>query len=166
MRIETRQGITEAETKYLMHWRERVFPEEGRGKEWSSVAWHTIAYSQEGHPVAHLGFDGFRILVDSMEQRVVGIGGVVVRPEFQGQRIPEQLFNEVHDRGVYKVGAKVCTLFCPSRLVRYYEKHGYTRHQGSVHFMQQGNRVLSNFEFMHRGDLRPDATVELQGAPW
>lgn len=49
---------------------------------------------------------------------------------------------------------------------KYYEKYGYTRHRGAVTFLQKGEKVQSNFEFMHRGGLSADAAVELLGLPW
>lgn len=85
MRIETQSGIAEQDWAYLTQWKERVFPEEGRGKEWSRVAWHTVAYSQSNDAIGHIGFDGFRVTFNETECLVVGIGGVVVRPEYQGQ---------------------------------------------------------------------------------
>lgn len=166
MKITITEKVNADHWHHLTQWRERVFPEEGIGKEWTDVSWHILAFSDEQNPVAHLGFDAFDILIDGSAQKVVGVGGVVVRPEYQGQGIPAMLFNSLHRQGVEKTGADIYALFCPERLVSYYRKHGYTRHEGDVWFLQQGVKVLSRFEFMHRGGLATAARVELQSPPW
>ncbi|MFC7367249.1 GNAT family N-acetyltransferase [Vreelandella zhaodongensis] len=166
MRVETQKGILASEWHYLTQWKERVFPEEGRSKEWSPVSWHSIAYSEANDPIGHIGFDRFEVLIDAEPRFVIGIGGVVVRPEHQGQGIPALLFNEVHHQASKRLGADVFTLFCPSRLVSYYAKQGYQRHRGGVYFLQQGEKVLSTFEFMHCGELTADGEVVLQSEPW
>lgn len=166
MRIETKKGISKDEWAYLTQWRERVFPEEGRGKEWSQVSWHTIAYAADGSPAGHIGFDGFFVHAISNDRPVVGIGGVVVRPEYQGQGIPALLFQEVHEQGERVVESNVFTLFCPGRLVSYYEKHGYRLHSDGVRFLQHGQRVESTFNFMVRGGAVEKGVIELQTAPW
>lgn len=165
MKIETKKGISAADWAHLTEWKERVFPEEGRGKQWSSVSWHSIAYSEGGDPVGHIGFDRFDIVVDSECLSVIGVGGVVVRPEYQGRRIPALLFDKVHNEGGDNLGLDVFILFCPARLVPYYEKHGYRQHMGPVNFLQYGEQVQSTFEFMHRG-LASANSVELRCAPW
>lgn len=166
MKIETNKGISKDEWAYLTQWKERVFPDEGRGKEWSQVSWHTIAYAGDGSPVGHIGFDGFNVHVNSTKHLVVGIGGVVVRPEYQGQGIPTLLFQEVHDQGEHIIGSSLFALFCPDRLVPYYEKHGYKLHSNGVQFLQYGKRVVSTFNFMFRGGTVEEGVIELQTAPW
>ena len=166
MKIKTKKGILQEEWHYLTHWKERVFPEEGRGKEWTPVSWHSIAYSEEKNPIGHIGFDSFEVFIDDVPRLVIGVGGVVVRPEYQGKGIPALLFNEVHNQAVKYLKADVFTLFCPSRLVSYYEQHGYQRHLVAVYFLQNNEKVLSNFEFMHCGNLAADCEVVLQSEPW
>lgn len=166
MRIETKKGISKEEWAYLTQWKERVFPEEGRGKEWSQVSWHTVAYADDGLPVGHIGFDGFYVNVNSADHLVIGVGGVVVRPEYQGQGIPALLFQEVHNKGEQVVESGIFTLFCPDRLVPYYEKHGYSLHNGGVRFPQFGKRVISRFNFMLKGASLDEGIIELRTAPW
>lgn len=166
MRIETKKGISEEDWAYLTQWKERVFPEEGRGKEWSQVPWHTIAYTGDGSPVGHIGFGGFEVHVNSVEHLVVGVGGVVVRPEYQRQSIPALLFQEVHEQGERVVGSGVFTLFCPDRLVPYYGKHGYRLHNDGVRFLQHGKRVTSSFNFMFKGGSLKKGVIKLKTPPW
>ena len=166
MKIVTKKEIPDKEWAYLTQWRERVFPEEGIGKEWSSTSWHTLAYVDENHPVGHIGFDGFTVRVDAKEHLIIGIGGVVVRPEYQGQGIPALLFDEVHDQGTETFKSEIFALFCPDRLVPYYQRHGYQLQTGTVHFRQYGIKVASAFALMLRGDVAPDSAIELECAPW
>lgn len=166
MRVEIKKGISKEEWAYLTQWKERVFPEEGRGKEWSQVSWHAVAYADDGSPVGHIGFDGFDVNVNSAEYLVIGVGGVVVRPEYQGQGIPALLFQEVHSQGEQVVGSEIFTLFCPDRLVPYYEKHGYCLYNGGVRFPQHGKRVSSSFNFMVKGVSLGDGVIDLKTAPW
>lgn len=116
--------------------------------------------------VGHIGFDRFEVIINAVPRSVIGIGGVVVRPEYQGQGVPALLFNEVLHQAPKHLGTDVFTLFCPPRLVSYYEKQSYQRHLGDVYFLQQGEKVLSSFEFMHHGDIATVGEVVLQGGPW
>lgn len=166
MRIETKKRISEEEWLYLTEWREHVFPEEGSCKEWSPLFFHAIAYSKEGDPVGHIGFDGFEILAASTRRFVIGVGGVVVRPEHQGKGISSLLFNEVHARAISILGKGIFTLFCPARLVHYYENQGYLRYRGTIRIRQYGRQVPPTFEFMYRDNIALDGPVELQCEPW
>ena len=120
----------------------------------------------EGVPVGQIGSDGFRVVADSVEYFVVGIGGVVVRPEFQGKGIPRLLFNEVHAETGGIIGSDIFTLFCPDGLVPYYEKHEYQRFDGKVVCPQFGKRVVSSFNFMSKGGEFKKGVVELDAPPW
>ncbi len=152
--------------QHLFHWRDRVFPEEGIDKQWSDVAWHLLAFDRGKLPIGHIGFDGFDLQLRSEPQRVIGVGGVVVRPECQGQGVPAVMFAALHEQAPQLIGVAHFTLFCPPRLVTYYQRHGYTLHRGEVRFMQGAEEVVSTFCFMHRGNLDADAPVRIPSHPW
>ncbi|MDQ2076773.1 GNAT family N-acetyltransferase [Marinimicrobium sp. ABcell2] len=164
--IETVEVVPEEDLTRLMHWREQVFPVEGRGMEWAQSTWHSVAYDAGGQAIGHIGFGAFTLFEDSVERAVIGVGGVVVRPEHQSEGIPAQLFAEVHQQAEQRLGSDIFTLFCPLRLVPYYTRHGYGHHSGPVQFIQKGELVTSNFEFMHRDGLSLDSAIELKGNPW
>lgn len=166
MEIQITEKIDPGHWHHLTQWRERVFPEEGIGKEWTEVSWHLLAFADDQNPVAHVGFDVFDILIDGVKQKIIGVGGVVVRPEYQGQGIPAILFESLHEQGFEITGVDIYALFCPSRLGAYYSRHGYLRHNGEVWFVQNGVTVLSQFEFMHRGGIAQSAYIELLSPPW
>lgn len=139
--------------------------------QWAQPEWHVVASDSKGNAIGHIGFDEFQIAVGGATISVVGIGGVVVRPEYQGQGIPAKLFDYLHrDAGNY-VKAEAFTLFCPQRLVSYYQKHGYHLHEGECYFMQNEVSVLSNFQFMYRGKeiaqlVSRTGTIRIPSIPW
>ena len=92
--------------------------------QWAPLDWHILGL-ESGKPVAHLGFDRFIVNDAGAKVSVVGIGGVVVRPEFQGKGIPALLFRKLHEDCPENIRSETFTLFCPERLVAYYRKHGY-----------------------------------------
>lgn len=166
MRIVAQQGIEDAPWKHLVGWSERVFPIEGEGKEWSQVGWHLLAFDHDDMPVAHIGYDRFTIMVNDKPLVVLGIGGVVVRPEYQGRGIPGLLFNELHSRVGPDVGVGVYILFCPQRLVPYYQKQGYSQHKSGVTFPQFGTEVESIFELLYRSPMPLNGAIKLLTPPW
>ncbi len=168
MRIQRVKELSERDNDLLFHWRERVFPHEGAEFTWSAHEWSLVAYDAEAAPVAHLGYAGYRIELDGdREQDVVGVGGVVVRPEYQGQHIPGLLFERLHGSRHALEISPVFTLFCPLRLESYYQRHGYTSFQGDVSFMQGPVRTRSeDLLFMHRGLVGDSGVLRLQCEPW
>ena len=168
MKIQLAKELSKQDSDLLFHWRERVFPHEGAKLDWSQPDWHLVASDSESVPVAHLGYSGYLVELDGEEeQTVVGVGGVVVRPEYQGQHIPGLLFEHLHGSRHALEISSIFTLFCPFRLERYYRKHGYKSFQGDVSFMQGPVRTRSeNIRFMHRGSLEGSRTVRLRCEPW
>lgn len=155
------ETLSDAQQQSLFHWRERVFPEEGRGKEWAQSRWHLVA-SEDAAAVGHIGFNLFEILADGRSLSTLGVGGVVARPEYQGQGIVARLFERLHQ----KSPDELFSLFCPPYLVPYYRRYGYRRQTGQVWMLQQGEPVRSRFAFMSRGELDAEAEVRLTTAPW
>ena len=101
--------------------------------------------------MAHLGFDRFIVNDSGANVSVVGIGGVVVRPEFQRKGIPALLFRKLHEDCPENVRSETFTLFCPERLVAYYRRHGYEKVERSVEIVQFGKPVTTTFTLMTRG---------------
>lgn len=159
--IELLETLSDAQQQSLFHWRERVFPEEGRGKEWAPSRWHLVA-SDGDKAVGHIGFNRFEIVADGQPLRTLGLGGVVARPEYQGKGIVTQLFERLHR----EFQGELFSLFCPKYLVPYYQRYGYREQAGEVRILQQGALVRSSFAFMSRGELDAEARVRLTTAPW
>lgn len=159
--IELLEFLSYAQQQSLFHWSERVFPEEGRGKEWAQSRWHLVA-SEGDKAIGHIGFNRFEIVVDGQPLSTIGVGGVVARPEYQGQGIVAGLFERLHEDSE----GELISLFCPAYLVPYYRRYGYREQTGEVWFDQRGEPVRSRFAFMSRGELNPAADVRILSAPW
>lgn len=166
MEIERQELLEEHDRQHLMFWRERVFPEEGIGIQWAETRWHIVA--REGQFAAgHIGFGEFSIEVESQVLKVIGVGGVVVRPEFQGQAVPAKMFDTLHNDAPKLIQSETFTLFCPERLQTYYQKHGYQPFSGRVHYQQGGEYCLcEKFVFMYRGSMPEVDTIHIPGEPW
>lgn len=166
MKIIIQKGIEKSEEDYLERWGEQVFPIEGRNYTWSPASHHVIA--RDGTtPVGHIGFGEFNIQTGGNSLTVIGVGGVVVRPEYQGKNIPAKMFKALHEAIALSAHTRLFTLFCPKRLVTYYNKHGYTLYEGKVMFMQNKQLVPSaQFCFMHYGSNVLGSFVHLTTEPW
>ncbi|MFN0118035.1 MAG: GNAT family N-acetyltransferase [Elusimicrobiota bacterium] len=167
MEIVLQDKLDEKSWKHLTGWNEFVFPKEGKGMEWAPLGWHVLAF--EGtNPIAHIGFDRFSINDSGETIWVVGVGGVVVRPEFQKKGIPAELFKKLHTNCPPSIFSESFTLFCPERLVPYYQKHGYEKVERSVKVIQFGQLISTNFTFMARGTTvqKKGSTINLFGPPW
>lgn len=161
MRIEMLETLSDDQQNSLFRWRERVFPEEGRNKEWEQARWHLVA-SEGAKAVGHIGFNRFELVVDCLPVATLGVGGVVARPEYQGQGIIAGLFERLHK----EFQDELFSLFCPPYLVSYYRRYDYREQAGEVWFRQGGARVRSKFAFMSRGNLDPEAEIHISSRPW
>jgi len=167
LRTQITEEIDESHWRYLTGWRDPVFPIEGRPFEWSPSRWHVLAFAGGELPVAHIGFGIFEILAGQASVKVIGVGGVVVRPEFQGRHLPELLFAEMHHSELALGLAPTFTLFCPHRLAGYYQRHGYSCFNSKVVFPNRGKLTQSSdFCFMWHGEPLADVPVTLQCPPW
>lgn len=168
MEIKLVDELSDSENRHLFHWRERVFPIEGKELTWAQSAWHLLAFDGGEMPIAHLGYGNFSIFIDGLyREQVVGVGGVVARPEVQGKNIPSNLFNHLHESAHALALSKVFTLFCPERLIGYYQKHGYIAFGGELSFLQGGSQTTSeNFMFMSYGRPLSAHTIKIESEPW
>lgn len=168
MKISLVDKLSPQESEHLFHWRERVFPEEGKPFVWAQSKWHLLAHQDDSLPLGHLGYGDFRMLLDDdTEITVVGIGGVVVRPEEQGKHIPNKLFEYLHESAHAKDLSALFVLFCPRRLESYYSKHGYTKFEGPYTFVQGGVVTSTNdFALMFYGHPLVASKIHIAGELW
>ena len=165
MELEITEFLDEADRVRLFEWREQVFPVEGRAYRWSETSHHVVARSS-GEAVAHLGFGRFELLDGGRTLAVIGVGGVVVRPEYQGRRIPSLLFDVLHSTPVLGARETTCTLFCPERLVPYYSGHGYKVYGGEVNIPWGDGTKVIDLRFMYRGQAEFSPSITLTTDPW
>jgi len=157
--------IDENESTHLFKWDERVFPTEGRDFLWSESTHHIIA-KDDGKSIGHLGF-GKYLVVGEVEKSVIGVGGVVVRPEYQRKKIPRRMFEVLNSTNILNAKESIKTLFCPERLVSYYKVHGYEEYTHGFKFMQkEGYTKTDKIHFMVRGELGLSCFVSIPSYPW
>jgi hypothetical protein len=166
VRIEILETLAQKDADDLFHWRERVFPVEGKDIEWAKPSRHIVTRNENGMAIGHVGLGRFVVISENREIPVIGVGGVVVRPEYQGRGIPAGMFEVLH-RGVpgFK-GINCFTLFCPQRLEGYYARYGYRVYDGTVQVVQKEKLVSVDFSFMFRGNCNLGESVTLTGEPW
>ncbi len=145
----------------LFQWSDNVFPAEGKRYEWALAQKHIVAWHGKA-PMAHLGIGDY-IIKGVAAHQVIGVGKVVVRPEWQGRDIPRALFTRLHEQ----YAAHVHTLFCPDRLVGYYERHGYELYHGDFTVVQGDSWVgMPEFNFMYHGQIDLGSSIRVPGRPW
>lgn len=165
MDLELTDTLDSADRASLFEWDEQVFPVEGRAYRWSQPTHHILARI-EGTAIAHLGFGRYEILDSARARSVIGVGGVVVRPEWQGRRIPQSLFDFLHGTPVLDARETPCTLFCPPRLEPYYSRYEYRPYGGEVRIPCSGGIRVIDFRFMYRGGAGFSESITLTTDPW
>ncbi|HEX7026271.1 MAG TPA: GNAT family N-acetyltransferase [Gammaproteobacteria bacterium] len=166
MRVEVLETLAQEDFNDLFRWRDRVFPVEGKGIEWAKPSCHIVCRNEDGMAVGHAGLGRFAIISAGKEMPVIGVGGVVVRPEYQGRGIPAKMFEVLH-RGMPGFEEINCfTLFCPQRLEGYYARHGYRVYDGTVKVVQKEKLVTVDFSFMFCGDCGFGEWITITGEPW
>lgn len=163
--MEIIEQLGEQDRADLFHWAEQVFPIEGRALQWCAPS-HHLLYRQSGQAIGHIGFGVHTLLSDGEPLDVIGVGQVVVRPEYQGQGIPKAMFEVLHLRAPALLGPKLFTLFCPPRLQTYYCRHGYRTLEGTLASPESAALANSNFYFMYYGRPQPGKRLVLTSHPW
>lgn len=168
MEIKFVNNLSSEQYNYLFNWKNPVFSIEGQNVIWAKSTSHLLAFDQSDKPIAHLGYGRFPIYIKGQGMTyVVGVGGIVVRPEAQGNGIPGQLFNFLHNSAHALDISKTFTLFCTKSLAEYYQKHGYILFEGEFSFLQNGvPSTNENFVFMYRGEPLTVDKIEIQSEPW
>ena len=173
MYIELTETLSEQDNNNLFHWHEQVFPIEGKGISWSKSTHSIVCRDENGSAIGHIGYRNDLIVSAGQEIPVIGVGSVVVRPEYQGQGIPFNMFDVLHKQCFSSDQAMsahsdspVFSLFCPERLESYYAQHGYKTFTGNVNVMQKGTLVTIDFSFMLRGLCQLGESIDLVGEPW
>lgn len=166
MKFLFEEEITEEDRVSLFGWSDRVFPAEGDKYLWA-VPTNRIVARELGIAVAHLGFASFQLETKNENIKIIGVGGVVVRPEFQGQNIPKTMFSMLHNSNILDSKNSASSLFCPQRLTSYYAKYGYKVFKGSVKFLQKNEYVeAKEFIFMLRGAGELTGAINIPSEPW
>lgn len=167
MQIKIVNGLSKEHWDFLTNNNPYAFPREGHEMQWQDSQWHVVALNEQQMPIANIGFVGVNLQTGEQSKHVVGVGGVIVKPEFRGQHLPAKLFDTLHQSSLALSISKTFTLFCPFRLEDYYARVGYRSLNVLVEFMQNGKMTHStDFTFMHYGDLLPECPVNISTLPW
>ncbi len=166
MEVIIKSDLSVNDSDHLFKWSDCVFPAEGLRFVWARPERHIVAFVNDS-AVGHIGFGRFSVYDGEDRKDVIGVGGVVVRPEFQGQRIPKKMFNLLNTTEVLDSAHLPKTLFCPKRLVSYYARHGYSEFGYPLKFKQDWGFVESSeFSFMVKGELGFSCAVSIPSYPW
>lgn len=165
IKIEITDNLSGEDWRVLTTWREHVFSPEGIGTDWVGGELH-IRASSEGNVIGHVGFDTYTLIIDGEETRCIGIGAVVVVPEFQGRRLPARMFEKLRDWRDGKDPNLPLVLCCPKFLVNYYKNHGFTEIRSEVYYLQKGDYQKSKFEWMADRRISEKGSVHIPSNPW
>jgi GNAT superfamily N-acetyltransferase len=135
---------------------------------WREKDWHFFL-DVDGEPVSHVGVLLHDVLVDGVPVPVVGLGGVITEPGFQGRGFAQILLREAVAFMTDELDADFGFLFCLPRLVPFYESLGWRMLPGPVLIEQPDGALESPVESMVlplRGRLWPPGKVEIRSLPW
>lgn len=165
IKIEITDGLSGEDWRVLTTWREHVFSPEGIGTDWEGGDLH-IRASSDGQAVGHMGFDIFTLIIDGEKTQCIGVGGVVVIPRFQGQRLPSRMFEVLRDWRDQKDSNLPLVLCCPKFLVNYYLNHSFAEIRNDVYYLQKGNYQKSKFEWMSDKPISEIGSIYIPSNPW
>ena len=163
--VQVTEKMTDDDWRRLTTWREHVFSPEGLGTDWIEGNMHILA-SSGGKAVGHIGFDIYTLVIDGKESKCIGVGAVVVIPDFQGQHVPLRMFDKLREWRSKDHSEIPLALFCPKSLVSYYKKHNFTEFTKDVFYTQKENCQKSKFEFMTDKPMNIAESIYIPSNPW
>ncbi|MEU6001041.1 GNAT family N-acetyltransferase [Streptomyces sp. NPDC047197] len=95
-----------------------------------------------GRLVAHAGLRRLPAAIGDVETEVVGVGGVAVAPDMQGQGLARRVVAAALDHA-RTMGPQYALLFCRSPLVPLYQRIGWHPLDQDVLVEQPGDRVVT-----------------------
>jgi predicted N-acetyltransferase YhbS len=165
MNIVIEENLAISDSNSLFKLSDSIFPEEGKEFTWEKPSHHIVARENDV-AIAHIGL-GKYVVSGEAETAVIGAGGVVVRRECQGQGILSLLFDVLHTTTTLNARNSATALFCPRRLVSYYERFGYREYKAGVRFLQNSRYIETPlFCFMVRGLSGLRGQLEIPSGPW
>jgi len=166
MKFLIQSDLSKNDVESLFEWSDKVFPVEGKAFKWAESTHHIVARNED-RAIGHIGFGRFKVKGGLLEREVIGVGGVVVRPEFQGQGIPEYMFDILDSTETLSSSSTVKALFCPRRLLTYYQRHGYVLYRQGVSFLQGAGYIKTDaFCFMVKGEFDLSCKLQIPSYPW
>lgn len=165
LEIQVTEKITADDWRALTTWREHVFPPEGVGTDWIGGKMHILASSGR-QAIAHIGFDIYTLIIDGKESEFIGVGAVVVIPDFQGQHLPMRMFDALREWRDEKHAGTPLALFCTKALSGYYKNHNFKACVNEVFYLQKDSYQKSKFEFMTDQSMDDKGHIYIPSNPW
>jgi predicted GNAT family N-acyltransferase len=169
MEIVHRSNLTSREVDRLFRWREHVFSPLAPGIEMSALAHHYVMLDDD-EAVAHAQCEVRVLERQGMRRPILGIGAVVVRPEYQGKKLGHEILAHLHGLLGSSFDAQAAWLFCAPELLRYYELAGYRRVKSPVYFEQSTGLDLCPWVSMiyekPSGLFEDNGEIIIRSKPW
>ena len=166
--IREADGITPGQRQRLFFFEPDVFGVESHALQWEPKARFFHVYVA-GELVANAGVLSRTVDVAGAAVRVVGVGGVVCRPEYRGRGHASAAVAAALGYGAAAMGAEFGMLFCLPRLVPFYRRTGWEKVPPPVLIEQAGGTVPSPLDVMVKplaGRTWPPGEVRANGRPW
>jgi predicted N-acetyltransferase YhbS len=164
-KIQITSQMTDEDWRRLTTWREHVFSPEGMGTDWVGGKMHILAASG-GEAIGHIGFDIYTLIINGEESPCIGVGAVVVIPEYQGRHVPARMFEALRKWRNERFADHPLALFCPGFLAGYYKRHNFIAYAGDVFYIQKGSYHRSKFEFMTDRPVCSGDGIYIPSNPW
>jgi GNAT superfamily N-acetyltransferase len=175
IRVHNATGLTTAETAALGALRVAVYPPEfmatwpGRSIEWAKPQWRAIVWDEHGRAHCHVGIFLRQGAVDGKPVKIGGIGGVMTHPDVRRKGFASAAINQSIEF-LREQQADFALLVCEPKLVAFYQRLGWRRHDGKLMVTQRSKCVEFTFNLpMVHGvctDGPTAGTIDLCGPPW
>ena len=158
--------VPDSERKILFEWGPDIFEGSLYNLQWRPTDYHVIGYL-EGQPVTHVGIVAHRVKVGSTKKLVGGIGAVVTVPKHQKRGLAKECLKWAHGYMKSNLRVEFGFLFCPERLLDFYESVGWKRVKENVLVDQPRGKVIAPicamvFEF---SEAWPSGPIDLDSYP-
>jgi predicted N-acetyltransferase YhbS len=143
---------------------------EAEALEWAEKRHHVGVEADDGGLLAVAGAVVADVAVAGAEPfPVVGIGGVIVRPDQRGRGLARLVVEAILEVA-HRLGPERAMLFCREPLVALYERFDFRTIDGPVGAAQPGGRVVVPMRGMwaplRDGATWPEGPVEVVGEPF
>ena len=166
--IRLAEALTDGERQALFGWGENIFGIEDADYRWRPKSFHFIT-EEGGRALSHVGVLKTTVRAGGVEVTVGGVGGVVTRPEAQGQQYVHAAMRQAAYFICKELGAEFGMLFCLPRLAPFYARQGWRMVEDEVEIEQPSGKVVWPFHVMVLpcGERAwPAGKVEVGGLPW
>ena len=163
-------GVDSGEWRALQGDEAHPWGGEAEALVWADKERHVGVRGERGELLALAGALVAHVKVDAGEPfPVVGIGGVIVRPEMRGRGLAKLVIDAIL-RVAEGLGPERAMLFCRAPLVALYEGFGFREIEAPVSAEQPGGRVVMPLRAMwaplREGAGWPEGEVDVLGEPF